>query len=243
MIKFGTNNVIDGISIGATSTYPSTPTSNIKIPNILKRWEAVQLSATVNFTFTAQQIDHIALFNVNFDSAGVVGKLSGSTVFSRSYTLSDLDGIDVKNLYVDGSGVIDEIEVNVVNTNSPPILGYIWAGSEVEFDFTALQVFDQNNDQVETTRGNITERNESYTAREYSLTFLIENYQTFRAKMRELDTSLPRSVVISCDGLPTDVLFARFDSGRIGYDIVYADGEQKAEATVGLIESWGGRSR
>jgi hypothetical protein len=243
MIRFGTGNIIDNMSIDATSVYPATPTANIKVPNVLKRWEAVQLSATLNFTFTLQQIDHIALYNVNFDSVGVVGKSSGATVFSRSYTALDLDGTDVKNLYVNASGEIDEIELNITNNTSPPYLGYIWAGGEVTFDFTAMQAFDNNNDLVETTRGNITERNQSYTAREYNLTLSLESYADFRSKMRQLDTSLPRSVVIECEGLPTEVLFARFDSGRIGYDIVYADGEQKGQATIGLLESWGGRSR
>jgi hypothetical protein len=248
MLKIGVDNIIGTATLTGGNTNPSFPEDNAQEAT-LERWQSLSVSDTLTITFTAQQINHIAFFNVNIDTVTVTGKLSTATVFTDTYTQKS--GIDVLNMYIPQTGNIDELVLSINNASSDtfPYVGYIWLGDEKQFNFEAQQEVEESNATREVSRGNIAEQNPGYIKRSIQMTIAKEEFSAQRSRLREIqrDWATPKSYVIDEDCWPTEVLLATLDSGRVQYDpfniIDNTTGYKNTNATIGIDEVFGGSSR
>jgi len=186
------------------------------------------------------------LHRIEFSESLIVRSyFAGALQSTNTYNQGDLSGIETLHLITGASGIINSVELEFSGGLTPPTIGYVWAGSQVEFDATAYQDFDESGDIASISQGGYAGNSRRPLLRGLQVTLAHESSTELKRKIRSIyqtGYSTPRPVARIEDCLQTETMLGIIDSKRVGYDFfdnVDSLGIRKSQATIGISEVLG----
>ena len=254
-MKFGIQQRILSEYTTLTATVGNEPgkeTSNVLSNDTFFTWEVEQGTATLLAVFDyAVETDLIGLFNVAIDTSVIISVYEaypGTVTETKTVLVSELCGLYEKNAYFELSQTRSLFAIKMEFTGVSSLfltsLGYLWAGLLENLGCAeAIQPGDISNDDVNISRTNHPDTEESYDYQTFDVTVKKENdFETLRASMRQIINtgfSTPRPWLIDEPFFTVpEVVLGMLDSGKIKYDIIPTDDNDGflSQVTIGIRE-------
>jgi hypothetical protein len=274
MLKIGVRNYISAatVSLTAGGSALGREPSNVK-DGTITHWRATSPEATLRIDVTDSEletvilsfgdtfidtgdgtvlgvdtnsIDLVSLHRIDFASSLTVRSyFANELISSETYNQGDLSGIETLHLLTRASGIINGVELEFSGGSTPPTIGYIWIGSQVEFEATAYQDSDESNDIASVSQGGYAGNSRRPLLRGMQVTLAHESSTEIKRKIRRIyqsGYSNSRPVARTEPCLQDEIMLGILDSKMVGYDFFdnkTSLGIKKAQATIGIAEVLG----